>query len=101
MSTLSDTYLSKLHTALTDLRLPPALRTIGPWAFFRCSHLKTVSLPVTTASVGDYAFAWCQSLARVGLPHGCDVALNAFFHCSCLKDPVVDASSASFVSTLR
>lgn len=42
--------------------------TIGEWAFYRCTALKSVIFPSTLKTVGDYAFEYCKLLTRVDIP---------------------------------
>ena len=51
-------------TALTEVRLPSTVETIGAFAFEGCSSLTDVLIPAGVTTVGDAAFAACSSLAR-------------------------------------
>lgn len=55
-------YISK--TGLTTITLPPSLKGIGNYAFFRCYGLEgDFSLPQFIDSIGSFAFSGCISLS--------------------------------------
>lgn len=80
--------------ALTDVKLPSGLTTIGMGAFGGCSKLVSISLPSTLVTVGDYAFAGCSSLTTITLPASVTtVGRGAFMRCTSLTSLTVDSSS--------
>lgn len=63
-----------------------AVTTIGNYAFYGCSALKSIGdLPEIT-TIGAYAFAYCKYLQSIGdLPAVTYISNNAFEGCSALK----------------
>jgi hypothetical protein len=39
--------------------------SIGDFAFYGCSSLKSITIPDSVTSIGDYAFCYCSSLKDV------------------------------------
>lgn len=104
--TLVNTF--KEHTAITSAKLPDSLKTIGSYAFYKCTNLQTVNfakveelgeyalrysglksaiLPETLNKIGLYAFTDCTALTSVYIPASCtSIGWNAFSQCTALTD---------------
>lgn len=54
-------------TALESITLPESLTTVGAYAFYGCTSLKTVDLSNVT-SIGNYAFSNCYGLEYIVIP---------------------------------
>lgn len=54
--------------ALTEIRLPAHLKTIGNQAFLGCINLRTVELPEGLSQVGERSFKNCTSLSAINIP---------------------------------
>lgn len=52
---------------LETVMLPPALKSIGNYAFSSCSSLKNIEIPATVEFLGTNAFSKCLSLEKVDL----------------------------------
>ena len=62
--------------------------SIGSYAFYKCTSLKSVSLPSTVTSIGDYAFYGCESLTSVGDLSSTSltsIGNSTFYGCTSLK----------------
>ena len=57
-----------MDTGITEITLPPSLRTIGEYAFSENRHLVSLSLPDTVESYGDYCFSNCYRLENLEIP---------------------------------
>lgn len=53
---------------LTDVKMSPALRTVGEHAFNSCNSLSTVVLPPAVRTIGYGAFSYCRHLYRLVVP---------------------------------
>ena len=73
-------------TVLTSVSLPISLKSIGKYAFWRCSNLETVELPEALDSIGDYAFQQCSSLQTVIIPASVTFIGQAAFHLTAMTD---------------
>lgn len=72
--------LDKSITSISDA----SITTVGPYAFFNCTALKTINLPQLT-SIGLSAFSGCSSLVITNLPLGCtSIGQRAFYGCTSL-----------------
>ena len=59
------------------------VRSIGDWAFYKCSSLTSVTIPNSVASIGDWAFYYCYSLTSVTIPNSVtSIGEEAFYYCS-------------------
>ena len=50
---------------LQSIIIPPAVKEIGEFAFFRCEGLVSVCLPSSVENIGELAFFKCKNLRRV------------------------------------
>ncbi|KAL7486910.1 hypothetical protein ACHAW6_012521 [Cyclotella cf. meneghiniana] len=70
-------------TSHSSTRTSSQLRTIGEWAFFNCSSLKSINLPVGLETIGSRAFQRCSVLDLEGFPVTLvSIGENAFYGCS-------------------
>lgn len=73
--------------------LPDTVRTIGEYAFYYCTALKSVTLPSGLTTLGRYAFAYCSSLTSVTIPEGITrLEYSTFYKCTALKTVTVPDS---------
>ena len=74
-------------TAITELKIPDTVKSIGDQAFYGCSGLKSVQLPARLQSLGQAAFAGCTALESVNIPKTItEIPDNAFRQCEHLLD---------------
>ncbi len=52
---------------LTSIALPEGLKTIGSWAFYRCTSIKKIDIPATVTEIDPSAFAACSSLTAINV----------------------------------
>ena len=77
---------------LTQVVLPPSLKSIGMGAFAGCDHLATIELPATVDTIGGYAFNG-SGLTTVNVPASVKyVGEGAFSNCQALTSANVEAS---------
>ena len=85
-----------------DVVIPEGITSIGNYAFYMCSSLRTVHISEGVTSVGDYAFSSCASLYMVSFPEKITTVGNdAFSWCSslqtvCLPDTVTSIGNSAF-----
>lgn len=73
------------NAAITSIKLPSSIHTIGKNAFHSCSSLGSISLPAAVTTIGDSAFRGCTSLKAVTLPSSLKkLGTQAFYQCSAL-----------------
>ena len=66
--------------------LPNSVKSIGDWAFYNCTSLKSIEIPNSVKSIGDRAFYSCTSLKNVEIPESVkSIGSGAFFNCRSLK----------------
>jgi hypothetical protein len=80
---------------LVSLVLPSGLQSIGDYAFYQSSSLKTLVFPDSLREIGDSAFGEC-GIEELDLPPRLQtLAAGAFAGCPALKRVAVPASLAS------
>ena len=63
------------------------VRSIGNYAFYRCSSVKSFAIPSATKTIGDYAFSYCSVLANVSGGEALErIGANAFYFCPAMKN---------------
>lgn len=81
-----DLYIS--HVVVTD-----GVTSIGNYAFYGCSVVKTVSIADSVKSIGDMAFGLCYDLTDIEIPDSViSIGDSAFYSCSDLKNVTLSAS---------
>ena len=84
------------NDAITSIVIPEGVTSIGNYAFYGCSKLKSVSLPSTLKSIGDEAFDGCTWLENISIPDGVTrIAKKAFYQCRNLTNVELPSSLKS------
>ena len=87
------------------MTIPKSMRTIGYFAFYRCSSLTSITFPKGITTIGRGAFCECSGLKKVTLPKGLKtIDDEAFYDCSALKnvtfpDSITRIDSEAFEGT--
>ena len=56
---------------------------LGPYAFYGCSGLTSVTIPSSVTSIGDLAFAYCSGLTSIAIPSSVtSIGNSAFYGCT-------------------
>ncbi len=88
--------------SMTTLNLPTTLKTIYPYAFFRCSKLETVTIPENVEDMTLGTFNACTSLKTVKIlsKHQIEAwyteAYQTFSNCTSLQTIYVPAENLSY-----
>ncbi|MBQ7011638.1 MAG: leucine-rich repeat protein, partial [Clostridia bacterium] len=53
--------------SILKITIESGATTIGDYAFFGCSRVKSISIPDTVTSIGDHAFEGCKALTSVDI----------------------------------
>lgn len=71
--------------------------SIGDYAFFGCSNLKSIKIPDTIRSIGKKdTFYKCESLTSVTIPEGVkSIGESTFDGCTCLRNVTIPESVTS------
>jgi hypothetical protein len=74
------------NTKVTSVTIPSTVRTIGKFAFYRCTKLKsvTISKKAELSSIGEQAFSGCTSLKEISI-NAETVGEAAFYGCTSLS----------------
>ena len=73
-----------LCSSLSNIELPPLLKSVGSYAFQHCTNLVTVSL-AGVETIGEYAFSDCNKLSEVRLPSTLKSISSSAFPSTALK----------------
>ena len=79
--------------SLEQVVLSEGLEIIGPYSFYECKSLKSITIPSSVKEVGEGAFYQCDSLGQVVLCEGLEkIGGDAFCFCHSLKSITIPAS---------
>ena len=83
-----------LQKQVKNVTVAEGATSIGAYAFYTCSNLKTVVLPSTLTSVGGQAFSGCMALAEIDLSQTQVTSIGdyTFSACSGLKTAAMPAT---------
>ena len=66
------------------------ITSIGSWAFYDCSNVKSIVIPSSTTTIGDRAFMSCSSLTNIEIPSGVtSIESYTFQSCSSLENIIL------------
>ena len=68
-----------LSTTFTIVELPPGITSIGSYAFYEFTNLKTIAIPDDVISIGSFAFSRCSSMLNFTIPPKVTVISNNLF----------------------
>lgn len=86
-------------TALTEIKLPSTLDTIGSTAFFGCDKLTAINVPASVNEIGAEAFANCTSVETITLNSGLKtIGRFAFANCAKVEAVTIPDSVTAIVS---
>ncbi len=72
---------------LDTIVLPPSVSSLGQYAFYYCTNLKSINLPVTQKTLPVSFFEGCSSLESIELPATLTtISTDAFYGCSKLAN---------------
>ena len=75
---------------ITEVVIAGEVTSIGSYAFFDCSGLRSVAISSEVTSVGSSAFAGCRNLRDVVLPESVtSIGYRAFYECRSLRSMVI------------
>lgn len=82
---------------LTSVTFPDSVTKIGEWAFVFRDTLKSISLPSSLVEIEEYAFSGCTALTSISIPSSVKtIGGNAFSGCHSLTSVTVPATVESF-----
>lgn len=104
-SRVTDT-MRDFRQSITEIILPPTVKSIGKYAFDRCESLEKINIPEGVKSIGEAAFSSCKNLKEISLPNSiCEIGHWAFSHCRFEKivvpDKVEDVSAFNNCNNLK
>lgn len=74
---------AEYKSEITSITFDSTIYSIGKFAFFGCTALKTVVIPNTVKTVGEYAFANCTEITSITVGSGVkSIGTGAFASCS-------------------
>jgi len=83
--------------SLSFIIMPSTIKSIGSFAFYHCSTLKSVSIPANVTNWGTNVFDSCDALDSINLAEGLTtLGTFAFRMCSALKNIKIPSSLKSW-----
>jgi len=71
---------------VTDLVIPDSVTSIGEYAFYGCSSLKSITIPNSVTSIDSHAFFGCDELTKITIPDSItSIGVSTFEGCSSLQ----------------
>ena len=78
------------NTKLKTVIMPDSVTDIGQYAFSSCTNIRNIDIPDTVTDIGSNAFSGCTSLTRIKLPDSLEnFGTRAFFGCTALSEVVI------------
>ena len=66
-----------------EYNIPYSVKTIGNYAFYKCSGLTNINIPDSVTTIGDKAFSHCSGLTNINIPNSVTtIGDKAFSNCS-------------------
>lgn len=79
--------------AIKKVVIKDGVTNVGPFAFFNCTNLISVSIPNSVTEIGRYAFYGCSSLSAITIPDSVTIInFCAFSGCSGLSEITIPGS---------
>jgi len=88
------------RNAVVRLVISEGITSVGDYAFYSYTNLKTVDLPSTLEKTGEKAFYGCTSLSRIVIPSGVSEVGYRCFGNSGVSELIFEAASAAKQMTL-
>ena len=67
---------------IKDYIIPSGVTSIGNYAFYNCTGLKSINIPNSVTSIGNYAFSNCTGLKSINIPNSVtSIGESAFSGC--------------------
>lgn len=80
-------------TELTEVVLPPTIKRIEEYAFYKCKKLKAINIPDGVEYIGNEAFRDCKNITKIVLPQTVKKIDDfAFYLCSDLENINIPAT---------
>ena len=84
-------FLGLLNRSSALTQLPPSIKNVRTYAFYKCSNLSLTELPEGVTSIGGSAFANCYGIKSLSIGSAIQtIGTNAFNYCANLTSITIN-----------
>ena len=88
-----ETASNRLLMGCQNTVIPNSVTSIGDYAFYDCTRLKSITIPNSVTVIGNYAFWKCFALENVSIGNAVNtIGIDAFAFCTSLTSLIIPSS---------
>lgn len=89
-----DSIAKLVDRSVEQISIPDGAESIGEYAFYQCTNLKSIDMPNSVSKIDAYAFYLCAALESIDIPSNVkSIGNRSFQSCIALKSITVRATT--------